>query len=79
MEYANITVTDQQNRLFSVDATFAITRHHTIIVTPLVGQAGNVKEYVQAEDYQIDITITVGKEHTNHPAYRQYPCEPIRN
>lgn len=79
MPYGTITFIDKQNRRLSVDATFTLTRYHTVVVTPLVGRSGSVKEYIQAEDYQIEMTITVGSQDPTQPAYRQYPHEQIRS
>lgn len=58
------------------DATMQISRQYTIVATPLVGRTGSVKEYVQAEDYQVEITITIGNENQQNP---DYPNQELRH
>ncbi len=46
---------DQVLRIELIDVGIRVNDSNTIVSTPLVGRKGTVKEYIQANDYRIDI------------------------
>lgn len=60
--YALVTLTFEKpsgERLVMNDAIVAISRKKNVVSTPMVGMTGTVKEYINAEDYQLSIMVGI--------------------
>lgn len=59
------------------DAVVSVTRKKNIVTTSLVGMDGTVKEYVNADDYQVKIAVGV-QAVRNGVFVDEYPTEGIK-
>ena len=66
-----------KERLVMNDAMVAISRKKNIVSTPLTGRTGTVKEYVNAEDYQLNIVVGV-QAVRNGLIVDEYPADGIK-
>lgn len=78
--YALCTLTFRKQggeQLVMNDAVVAISRKKNVISTPMVGMTGTIKEYVNAEDYQLSINVGV-QAVRDGVLTDEYPSEGIR-
>lgn len=64
-------------RLVMNDAIVAISRKKNIVSTPMTGRTGTVKEYINAEDYQLNIVVGV-QAMSNGVIVDEYPKDGIK-
>lgn len=64
-------------RLVMNDAVVALSRNKHIVSTPMTGMDGTVKEYINQDDYQLNIAVGVQAAEGGVPVDK-YPAEGIR-
>lgn len=70
MNYGDITFINIDGKRLTLAGTCSVSRQNTIVSTPLVGRAGSVKEYVQAEDWRVEISVAIDGEQRDYPAQK---------
>lgn len=70
MNYGDISFINNDGNRLTLAATCSVSRQNTIVSTPLVGRTGSVKEYVQAEDWKVDISVSIDGEQREYPSQK---------